>query len=170
MDTRYPSQEEMKRPVSIREVLNLSQQALFEQAYLRARLLESSYAGSLYPPEAWLLAEEGSLLLVDIRTREELQAIGRVPGAMHIAWQTGVNMIHNSHFIQELDTLAGRETAIGLICSSGYRSAAAAATASEAGFRRVFNVLEGVEGCRDAQYQQSKHGGWRFWQLPWLQD
>ncbi|WXL27439.1 rhodanese-like domain-containing protein [Ectopseudomonas mendocina] len=170
MDAKYPSMDELKRPASLREVLTMERQELFTRAYERTRLFRVSYAGLLYPPEAWLLSEEGALLLVDVRTHEELSMIGRVPGALHIAWQTGVQMVHNPRFIEELDILAGRETAVGLFCRSGKRSSAAAEAAAEAGFTRVFNVIEGFEGCRDAEHQQSQYGGWRHWRLPWLQD
>ena len=170
MDARVASMDDMRRPANLREVLSLSQQQLFERAYARGRLNGTEYAGSLYPPEAWLLVEDEALQLVDVRTREELLFVGRVPGALHIPWQSGLDMLNNSRFIEELDILAGRKTAIALFCRSGKRSAAAATVAANAGFTQVFNVLEGFEGDLDIQRQRGERGGWRHWRLPWLQN
>jgi rhodanese-related sulfurtransferase len=170
MEANLVFTDAMNRPVNLREVLNLSQQQLFDRGYARARLNAVTYAGSLYPPEAWLLIEERKLLLVDVRTSEELIYVGRVPGAAHIAWQSGVDMINNPRFTEELGILAERETAIALLCRSGKRSEAAAISAANAGFTQVFNVLEGFEGDLDSQRQRGECGGWRHWGLPWLQD
>jgi len=57
-----------------------------------------------------------------------------------------------------------------LLCRSGKRSALAAEVAAKAGFTRVFNVLEGFEGEIDEQQHRGVSDGWRFRQLPWVQD
>ena len=57
-----------------------------------------------------------------------------------------------------------------LLCRSGKRSAQAAEAAAKAGFRHVFNVLEGFEGELDARQQRGHADGWRFHGLPWVQD
>ena len=46
----------------------------------------------------------------------------------------------------------------------------AAVAAAEAGFTRVYNVLEGFEGEINEQKQRGGDGGWRSHRLPWIQD
>ena len=54
---------------------------------------------------------------------------------------------------------------MGVACAGIWLVAAAAA-----GFRHVFNVLEGFEGEIDAQQHRGGGDGWRFHNLPWVQD
>ena len=56
-----------------------------------------------------------------------------------------------------------------LICRSGKRSLEAGRVLVEAGFREVYNVLEGFEGELNEHHQRSTLGGWRFHGLPWEQ-
>ena len=53
----------------------------------RARTLGLSYAGALLPAEAHKLMQAGAKL-VDVRTKPELQYVGKVPGAVAVEWQT----------------------------------------------------------------------------------
>ena len=64
----------------------------------------------------------------------------------------------------------GKDAVALLLCRSGKRSVLAAQAAEAAGFRHVFNVQEGFEGERDAQQQRGHGDGWRYHQLPWVQD
>ena len=64
---------------------------------------------------------------------------------------------------------AGKDDVVLLLCRSGKRSAAAAEVAAKAGFRNVFNILEGFEGNKDANGQRNRTGGWRACGLPWSQ-
>jgi hypothetical protein len=57
-----------------------------------------------------------------------------------------------------------------LPCRSGEHSAWAAETATKAGFRHVFDVLEGFEVEIDAARQRGGADGWRFHGLPRVQD
>lgn len=159
-----------QRPEDLRAVLAVSADDLLTRARARGEAAGIAYAGSLYPPEAWALIEAGAVRLVDVRTAEELKFVGHVPDALHVAWQTGPAMIKNPRFIRELETKAGRDAPIVLLCRSGKRSAAAATAAAAAGFAQVFNVLEGFEGDLDTQQQRGDSGGWRHWGLPWVQD
>lgn len=159
-----------QRPLNMRAVLGASNDELLARGRARAGEHGLSYAGSLYPPEAWALIEAGAVRLVDVRTAEELQFVGQVPNALHVPWQVGATMLGNPHFLDELARRVGRDAALVLLCRSGKRSAAAATAATAAGFSQVFNVLEGFEGDLDAQQQRGERGGWRLWGLPWIQD
>ncbi len=158
------------RPTDIHAVLASSADELLARGRSRAVEKRLTYAGSLYPPEAWALIQSGGVTLVDVRTAEELKFVGHVPDSLHVAWQTGPALTKNPRFLRELELKAGRERILVLLCRSGKRSAAAATAAAAAGFTQVFNVLEGFEGDLDAQQQRGEVGGWRHWGLPWVQD
>ncbi|THF67381.1 rhodanese-like domain-containing protein [Pseudothauera nasutitermitis] len=124
------------------------------------------YAGNVTPAEAWALHQQGGVLLIDVRTAEELRDIGRVEGAQHLPWAIGVRMERNPYFLDRLADLIARDEPVLLLCRSGKRSVAAARTATEAGYSLVFNVLEGFEGDRTLG-----HGnGWQQRGLPWTRD
>ena len=133
-----------------------------------------SYAGGVKPPAAWDLVREGQALLVDVRSAEERKFVGHVPGSLHVAWATGTALTRNPRFVRELEARlakdGGKDAVVLLLCRSGKRSVLAAEAAAAAGFRNVFNVLEGFEGEIDARQQRGGSDGWRFHGLPWVQD
>lgn len=144
------------------DILALAQQ--------RARELGLPYEGALTPAEAhevWQLAPGAKL--VDVRTRAELDFVGRIPGAIEIEWQCYPGFAMNTHFMAELKQRVDPEALVMFICRSGHRSHRAAALATEAGYPDCYNVLEGFEGDRDARGQRGKVGGWRAASLPWQQ-
>ncbi|SFB24666.1 rhodanese-like domain-containing protein [Azotobacter beijerinckii] len=162
--------EDSRRPADLSAVFAASPAELLARARSRGVANGLSYAGSLYPPEAWALLQAGAATLVDVRSAEELKFVGRVPDSLHVAWQTGPTLVRNPRFLRELESRGGRDGVLVLLCRSGKRSAAAAAAAAAAGFAQVFNVLEGFEGDLDAHQQRGESGGWRHWGLPWVQD
>lgn len=129
-----------------------------------------AYAGSVVPEDAWKLFISGQAHLIDVRTVEERKFVGHVPNTFHIAWQTGPALIKNPWFLRELENKLPKDSVILFLCRSGKRSAAAAATATKAGFTRVFNVREGFEGDLDEHQQPGAVSGWRQRGLPWVQD
>lgn len=144
---------------------------VLEQARRQAREDGLSYLGSVSPPDAWRLFQQGDAVLVDVRTNEERVFVGRVPHALHVAWATGTALTRNPRFVRELEAKAGgKDAVIFLLCRSGKRSAAAATAAKAAGFTNVFNVAEGFEGELDAAGQRGHVGGWRWHGLPWVQE
>lgn len=128
-----------------------------------------SYAGSVTPREAQQLLELApAAILVDVRTREELDLVGRIPGATHIEWAFYPDMKPNPDFVAQLRKQVDREALVMFICRSGGRSHHAAATATQAGFSNCYNVLEGFEGGMDpATNQRGKINGWKVAGLPW---
>jgi rhodanese-related sulfurtransferase len=136
----------------------------------RAATSRLPYAGAVTPQEAWTLLSAQAAVLVDVRTTEERQYVGRVPGSVHVPWATGVALQRNPRFVRDLESKVRRDQVLLLLCLSGGRSAAAAQALAQARFCNAFNVLEGFEGELDELQQRSSRGGWRFHGLPWIQD
>ena len=128
------------------------------------------YAGSISPEDAWELFKNGHARLIDVRTAEERKFVGHVSDTVHIAWQTGPALIKNPRFLRELESKFSKDTVILFLCRSGKRSAAAAISATAAGFTQVYNVREGFEGDLDDNQQRGRVSGWRQRGLPWVQD
>ena len=144
------------------EILQLAQRRAFD--------LKLSYEGALTPKEAHeVLHLAPGARLVDIRTRAELDWVGRIPGAIEIEWQTYPGNHPNQNFLAQLKQAVDRESLLLFICRSGGRSNAAAKAATEAGLPDCYNVLEGFEGDKNVSGQRNRVGGWRFAGLPWQQ-
>ena len=144
-----------------------------ELAAIKAAAQSSNlaYAGGVPPALAWALFASGRAQLVDVRTGEERTFVGHVPGSGHVAWATGTALTRNPRFVRELESkIGGKDSVVLLLCRSGKRSVLAAEAATKGGLTNVFNVLEGFEGELDQQQQRGKADGWRFHQLPWVQD
>lgn len=148
--------------------------AVLEQARAEAAAAGWAYAGGVTPQVAWQLVQQGSALLVDVRSGEERKFVGHVPDSLHVAWASGTALTRNPRFVRELEakvaSAGGKQALVLLLCRSGKRSALAAEAAAKAGFTQVFNVFEGFEGEIDAQQHRGGGDGWRFHGLPWVQD
>lgn len=144
----------------IEKVLQYQPQIAAFEILARARVeaVGSGYAGDLSPQKAWALFSSGIADLIDVRTKRELKNVGYVPNAKHIEWLRDADMLPNPRFIYELNSKVGKDDVVLLLCRSGKRSVAAAQAATQAGFKHVFNVLEGFEG------------GWLRHNLPWARD
>jgi len=143
---------------------------LLELAGERALALGLPYAGSLTPQEVVeTMRLAPGARLVDVRTRAELDWVGRIPQAVEIEWAFYPGMAENLHFVAQLKQQVDRESLLFFLSRSGRRSDLAARAASEAGFTNCYNVLEGFEGDKDANGQRGKVGGWRLAGLPWIQ-
>ena len=134
----------------------------------RGKKLGLSYAGALSPAEAHALMKAGAKL-VDVRTKPELQYVGKIPGSIAVEWQTYPGNCENPEFLGELAALVPKDQPVMFICRSGARSHSAAQAATRAGWREAYNVLEGFEGDKDAEQHRNSVGGWRKAGLPWTQ-
>jgi rhodanese-related sulfurtransferase len=139
-----------------------------KKAAERGQKMNLAYAGALLPAEAHALMQAGAKL-VDVRTKPELQYVGRIPGSIAIEWQTYPGSRPNPEFMGELAASAGRDETVMFICRSGARSHSAAEAALRAGYKNAYNVLEGFEGDKDAAQHRGTVGGWRKAGLPWTQ-
>ncbi len=143
---------------------------ILQAAQQRAKDMDLPYEGALLPAEAYEIWQSApGAKLVDVRTRAELEWVGRIPDAVEIEWAAFPGMKHNPHFVAQLQELAGTEGLLMFICRSGHRSHAAAALATRSGFADCYNVLEGFEGDPDGDKHRNTLNGWRLSGLPWEQ-
>ena len=127
-------------------------------------------AHALTPQEAYaVLQGVPSARIVDVRTRAELDWVGRIPGALEIEWNSWPGGVPNPDFLPQLKRLADPEALLLFICRSGARSHNAALAAAATGLANCYNVLEGFEGDKDAEGHRGRIGGWRHAGLPWIQ-
>jgi rhodanese-related sulfurtransferase len=145
-------------------------QEILARARERGQQLKLSYAGALLPAEAYALMQSlPEAKLVDVRTRAELEWVGRVPGSVAIEWNTWPGDGRNPNFLAEFQTLIGRNDIVMFLCRSGVRSHHAAIAVTEDGHTDAYNILQGFEGDKDPNGQRNRLGGWRFSGLPWTQ-
>jgi rhodanese-related sulfurtransferase len=145
-------------------------QEILAKASERAQQLNLPYAGALLPAEAYVLMQSlPEAKLVDVRTRAELEWVGKVPGSVLVEWNTWPGGGRNLNFITEFEALIGNSAIAMLLCRSGARSHHAAIAVTQAGYFRAYNVLQGFEGDRDPNGRRNRLGGWRAAGLPWTQ-
>ena len=141
-----------------------------QKARERAKQMGLPYEGALTPTEAHeLLRENPSAKLVDVRTRAELDWVGRIPGAVEVELQTWPGGRPNPEFVKQLEQEVEKDAPVLFICRSGGRSHNAAMMAQQAGYAECYNVLEGFEGDKDPAGHRNTVGGWRHRGLPWTQ-
>jgi rhodanese-related sulfurtransferase len=143
---------------------------ILARARQRGAQLELTYAGALLPAEAYALLQAApGARLVDVRTRPELDYVGRIPGTVEIEWQTYPDGAPNAGFLMQLRAQVDPEALVMFICRSGVRSHAAATSAAGIGYNQCYNVLEGFQGDKDGNRHRDTLGGWRAAGLPWYQ-
>ena len=92
-------------------------EAIFKAARERARAQGLPYEGSLLPAEAHaILQNQTGAKLVDVRSRAELDFVGRVPGSVEIEWKSYPGMRPNPQFVdqlkQQIPADAGRDVPV----------------------------------------------------------
>jgi rhodanese-related sulfurtransferase len=103
-------------------------------------LLETANASvpRITPAEARVRLSQESALLVDVRDAPEIAATGLIPGTIHVPRgmiefrADPASPHHDARFAKDRPTI--------LYCASGGRSALAARTLQDMGFRAVFNL------------------------------
>ena len=144
---------------------------ILQAAQARAQQKNLPYEGALTPAEAYqIMTLAPQAKLVDVRTQAEWNYVGVIPGSVRIEWQTYPDGQPNPDFLSELKQQVNPAGLLMFICRSGVRSHAAAAAATQAGYRTSYNVLEGFQGNKDASGHRDSIGGWRNAGLPWVQD
>lgn len=101
----------------------------------------SGLNGKLSATEAYSLAKQGVVKLIDIRTPDEWQQTGTGDSVLKIS-------MHEPGFVSRIDTLldGDRTQPIALICARGNRSRRMKSLLNKAGFTNVINVSEGMLG------------------------
>lgn len=128
----------------------------------------TGYAGDVSAELAWQWLQVGEAVLVDVRTDAEREWVGKVPGAIAVAWKQWPGMAANASFDEQLRAAVPEGKKVVLLCRSGVRSVAAAQRATGLGIE-AYNILEGFEGDVNASGQRGQLGGWRKRGLPWHQ-
>jgi rhodanese-related sulfurtransferase len=141
---------------------------LMKAAHLRASEQGLPFFGIVTPQEAYALSKENRhVRLIDVRTKAELDLVGRIPNAHHIEWAFYPGMIQNEDFPNQLIQLAPKDSPVIFICRTGGRSHNAAMTAQALGYQQAFNMVEGFEGEANHLQQRTLINGWKHANLPW---
>lgn len=135
--------------------------------------------------EKWKVDPKGVQIL-DVRTPEEYIFVGHAEMAMNIplAFQTygwdaekkHFSLKPNPDFVAQVKNWANPiDTILLVMCRSGGRSAAGVNLLAEAGFKNVYNIIDGVEGDMVDDPDSNFHGkrmknGWKNSGLPWTYD
>ena len=140
---------------------------ILHTAEVRASEKGISYAGLLTPSEAYdLLQADKNTVLVDVRSRAELELVGRIPVAKHIEWAFYPGMVPNPDFAKQLQGAINKNLTLVFLCRTGARSHKAAELAKDLGYK-AYNMLEGFEGESNAEKQRTLINGWKHAGLPW---
>jgi rhodanese-related sulfurtransferase len=134
--------------------------------------------------EKWK-ADPENVKIIDVRTPEEYIYIGHPA----MAWNVPLKFIEhrwdeakskpvmplNREFVSRIKEIATPSDTILVTCRSGNRSTPAVNLLAEAGFKNVFNVIDGVEGdkVKDPEnvfYGKRMKNGWKNSGLPWTYD
>lgn len=142
---------------------------ILQKAKERAQTNNLPYAGALTPKEAYeVLQLTTNAKLVDVRSRAELELVGRVSQANHIEWAFYPGMVTNQDFAAQLKMQVDKESVVIFMCRTGGRSHNAATLAAQLGFAEAYNMLEGFEGeATPETKQRCKINGWKVADLPW---
>lgn len=134
----------------------------------RAAAKNLPYTGELTPREAFeLLEHDPAAVIVDVRSRAELELVGRIPVATHIEWAFYPGMIPNNAFAEQLQAVVDKNLTLVFMCRTGGRSHNAALVAEQLGYSKVYNMLEGFEGEANSLNQRTQMNGWKHAGLPW---
>ncbi|MBC6496948.1 MAG: rhodanese-like domain-containing protein [Alphaproteobacteria bacterium GM7ARS4] len=136
------------------------------------------YQGDVSPHQAWdMLSQKERSYLIDCRTDAEWRFVG-IPDTrslnkktLFVSWQLYPNMQHNDSFIDQIKGYGVKEDdTLLFICRSGGRSRMAAIALHAQGFHHCYNVADGFEGHANDSGKRSLTNGWKYDQLPWVQE
>lgn len=134
----------------------------------RAESQQFAYAGVVTPEEAFEIMQKNTkAVLVDVRSKAELDLVGRVPNALHLEWASYPGMVANQNFPSQLQTAVPQDACVIFMCRTGGRSHNAANIAATLGYKNAYNMLEGFEGEANAFNQRTLINGWKHAGLPW---
>lgn len=141
---------------------------ILDRARERAMNASLTYAGALTPIEVYdVLQKTQHAVLVDVRSKAELDLVGQVPKAIHVEWAFYPGMVANPDFSAQLEMQIDKESLVIFMCRTGGRSHQAATLAASLGFTEAYNMLEGFEGEANSERQRTLINGWRHAGLPW---
>lgn len=149
----------------------------------------TSLALYVTPREAYVMwqADPEGVHILDVRTFEEYVFGGHVEAATNIPLvfprfdpagpsmpgrPPGCSGEANPDFVTEAQKVCGPDDVILVYCSTGGRAAMAVNVLAQAGFTRVYNIVNGFEGDKVNDPGSVYHGkpmrnGWKNEGLPW---
>jgi rhodanese-related sulfurtransferase len=131
---------------------------------------------------------DGKVLLIDVRTPEEIQYVGNAGELMDANIPYVLNDISgydeklkhykvtpNSDFVTAVNELVEKKgldknSPMILMCRSGDRSSKAASLLAKAGYTKVYSVVDGFEGDKAKEGENKGKrtvNGWKNAKLPW---
>jgi rhodanese-related sulfurtransferase len=131
-----------------------------------------------------MLKKDSSLVFIDVRTQAELAFLGMAKGVdANIPYMLlddldewdnkkhNFKLSPNSNFLPYFNNFIdakglNKNSPIILICRSGNRSAGAANLLAQVGYTKVYSIVDGFEGDKDAQGHRTVNG-WKNSRLPW---
>ncbi len=134
--------------------------------------------------EKWK-ADPAHVKILDVRTPEEYVFVGHAGPAWNVplllqtyTWDAGgrnLAMTPNPDFLQRVQALFAPSDTLLVMCRSGGRSARAVDRLAEAGFARVYSIVDGMEGDpiddpASPRAGQRVKNGWKNSDLPWTYD
>ncbi|MGE0224241.1 MAG: rhodanese-like domain-containing protein [Acetobacteraceae bacterium] len=90
------------------------------------------------PQQAQDMIAQGNTLVVDVRERPELEASGKVPGAVHVS--RGMLEFRADADTPYHDKAFDKDKTVILYCASGGRSALSGKVLQDMGYTRVYNL------------------------------
>jgi rhodanese-related sulfurtransferase len=131
--------------------------------------------------EKWKESPE-TVKIIDVRTTEEYLFVGHAEMAWNISsmlqtyeWDANekkLPMKPNPDFVSQVEEVAKPSDTLLVMCRSGGRSALAVNRLAEAGFRNVYNIIDGMEGDAvddpaSVFHNKRMRNGWKNSALPW---
>jgi len=126
-------------------------------------------------------ADKDGVKILDCRTPEEYMYVGHAPMAYNIpskfithdfnAEKKEYAMKDNEAFVSMVKSVFKPGDVIMVMCRSGHRSSASANKLTEAGFTKVYNIIDGFEGDMDKDAKSPTFGlrakdGWKNSKVP----
>ncbi|WP_255108618.1 rhodanese-like domain-containing protein [Synechococcus sp. RedBA-s] len=133
--------------------------------------------------DMWKAAPE-RVKVIDVRTPEEYAFVGHPEMALNVPYafvtyqrkngRTTYGPKLNPVFVAEVERIAKPTDTIFLTCRSGERAAKAINLLADAGFKNVYNIIDGVEGDKVTDPESVFIGkrmknGWKN-SAPWVYD
>ena len=107
---------------------------------------------TISPSEALELSNKNECNLIDIRDAVELQNLGRIENSFHVSRGLLEFSIHpDSAFVQNNNLDLNKE--LVLFCAAGGRSALAAKTLKEMGFKKVSHIDGGFKLMKNSGFK-----------------
>lgn len=122
-------------------------------------------------------ATPDEVVIIDVRTPEEFLFVGsptmawRIPVALQsYAWDAEKKqypMQPLPDFAERVHSVANPDDTVMVMCRSGGRSAIAANMLAKAGFTKVYNIIDGMEGDAHGNPGSVAGDGWKNSGCPW---